>query len=52
VPVIRNHYSYLLLLFVRQYSLLFVSHYSLFDYSVSFSLNFVLIVVRKEKEQF
>jgi hypothetical protein len=50
---IHASYSYLLFivhLIVSRYSLLFVQlFYSLFDYFVSFSLNFVLIVVQKKK---
>ncbi len=52
MPVIRNHHSYSLLLFTRQYLLLFVSYYSLFDYLLHFHSSFVLIVVQKRKEQF
>ncbi len=47
VPVIRNRYSYSLLLFIRYYS--FSVRCSTF---ASFLFEFCLIVVRKEKEQF
>ncbi len=36
VPVTRNRYSFLLLSFIRQYSLLFVSHCSFFNYLLHF----------------
>jgi hypothetical protein len=52
VPVTCNRYSYSLSLFIRQYLLLFVSCYSLFDYLLHSHLSFVLIVVREEKKQF
>jgi hypothetical protein len=36
VPVIRNRYLSSLLLSIRQYSLLFISYHSLFDYLLHF----------------
>ncbi len=52
MPVIRNRCSYLLLLFICQYSLLFVQYSFVVRLFASFSLSFILIVVQKRKEQF
>ncbi len=49
MPVIRNRYSYLLLLFVHQYLLLFVQYSSLFDYLFHFSFEFFFYCWSKRK---
>ncbi len=49
MPVSCNRYSYLLLLFVCQYSLLFVSYYSLLDSLLPFSFEFCFDCCLKRK---